>query len=87
MTHPHTHPYALRIAKTVAAVVGGLSGPARQELHQALLRAQAQPYCWPLADRYDLDDTVRVVTTPHAIVHYAVVPASPHLWVFAITVL
>ncbi|MFJ8043903.1 hypothetical protein ACIRBX_25725 [Kitasatospora sp. NPDC096147] len=82
-----THPYTLRIAKPVAAVVGDLAVPARRELRQALLRAQEHPYAWPSADRYDLDDTVRVVTTAHAIVHYAIVPATPHLWAFAITVL
>ncbi|WP_331731194.1 hypothetical protein OHV05_37515 (plasmid) [Kitasatospora sp. NBC_00070] len=89
MNHPHHphHPYELRISKPVAESIRDLPAAARDELRAALMRAQADPLSWPQADRYDLDDTVRVVTTRTLVVHYALVPTSPHLWVFAITVL
>ncbi|GAA4836568.1 hypothetical protein ACGFX4_29470 [Kitasatospora sp. NPDC048365] len=81
------HPHELRIAKAVADGIRELPARAREELRAALLRAQEDPYGWPQADRYDLDDTVRVVTTGAVIAHYAIVPTTPHLWLFAITVL
>lgn len=80
-----SRPHDLRIAKPVAAALRELPPQVREELRTALLRAQSDPYVWPQADRYDLDDTVRVVTTARAVLHYAIVPATPHVWVFALT--
>lgn len=82
-----THPYDLRISKTIAQSIRELPAPVRDELRAALLRAQEDPYSWPQADRYDLDETVRVITTGTVIAHYAIVPTTPHLWMFAITAL
>ncbi|MEV4556320.1 hypothetical protein AB0K51_04890 [Kitasatospora sp. NPDC049285] len=79
--------YEVRIAKQVAEVIAELPVAAREELRAALLRAQDNPAAWPQADRYDLDDTVRVVTTETVIAHYAVVQPARHLWVFAVTTL
>ncbi|RKE23274.1 hypothetical protein [Streptomyces sp. TLI_171] len=80
-------PHRVRIAKPVAEAVRDLPAEARAELHEALLRAAADPYAWPQADRYDLDETVRVITTDHAIAHYAIVHPARRLWVFAVTTL
>ncbi|WP_344442413.1 hypothetical protein [Kitasatospora nipponensis] len=55
----------------------------RKRLHIAVQQAESDPLSWPQADRYDLDTTVRVITTADAIVHYAILPEPPHLWVFA----
>ncbi|MFD9061485.1 hypothetical protein ACFVZ3_08210 [Kitasatospora purpeofusca] len=79
-----THPYVLRVAKPVADAIRDLPADARNELRIALLRAQTDPFAWPQADRYDMDDTVRIVTTTTAIAHYAIVPTTPHLWLFAV---
>jgi len=79
--------FPARFAREVGLVVRELDVEARKELQAALEQAEADPWSWPQADRYDLDDTVRVVATARAIVHYAVLPEPPHLWVFAIAVL
>ncbi|TWE21801.1 hypothetical protein FB465_7027 [Kitasatospora atroaurantiaca] len=76
-----------RFAAEVGRVVRDLAVEDRKELQAALEQAQADPWSWPQADRYELDDSVRVVTTTGAIVHYAILPVPAHLWVFAITVL
>ncbi|WP_424215706.1 hypothetical protein ACN20G_26435 (plasmid) [Streptomyces sp. BI20] len=41
-----------------------------------------------MADKSEegMDESVRVITTRSAIVHYVIVPGpAPHLWVFTIT--
>ncbi|MFF3313154.1 hypothetical protein [Streptomyces sp. NPDC002952] len=57
-------------------------------LRALLLAAVSVPWPWPQADRFDdMDESVRVITTRTAIVHYVIIPGpDPHLWVFAITV-
>ncbi|GGV24031.1 hypothetical protein GCM10010495_44650 [Kitasatospora herbaricolor] len=80
-------PYEARFAREVGLAVRELAADDGKDLRAALEQATADPWSWPQADRYDLDDTVRVVTTPAAIAHYAILPEPPHLWVFAITVL
>ncbi|MFD0352891.1 hypothetical protein ACFVHW_03965 [Streptomyces sp. NPDC127110] len=76
-----------RFAAHVGAAIRELPVPAREELHEAVLQACADPLSWPQADKYEMDDSVRVITTRTAIVHYVVLPGvDPHLWVFAITV-
>ncbi|MFE2917785.1 hypothetical protein [Kitasatospora indigofera] len=80
-------PYEARFAREVGLAVRELDGDDGKELRAALEQAASDPWSWPQADRYDLDDTVRVVTTRAAIAHYAILPEPPHLWVFAITVL
>ncbi|MCX5206407.1 hypothetical protein OG897_33990 [Streptomyces sp. NBC_00237] len=76
-----------RFAAHVGRTVRDLPAPAREELHDALLRACRDPWSWPQADTYELDETVRVITTSAAIVHYAVLTgADPHLWVFAVVI-
>ncbi|MER7759454.1 hypothetical protein [Streptomyces sp. NPDC097619] len=76
-----------RFAAHVGQTIRELPVPVREELHEAVLRACADPWAWPQADKYEMDDTVRVISTRTAIVHYAIIPgADPHLWVFAITV-
>ncbi|MGV9703913.1 hypothetical protein [Streptomyces sp. NPDC003483] len=77
-----------RFAAHVGETIRKLSASAREELHEAVLRACSDPWSWPQADKYDeMDEAVRVITTSTAIVHYVIIPGpSPHLWVFAITV-
>lgn len=76
-----------RFAANVGETIKALPVTVRQELHNAMLRACSDPWSWPQADKYEMDDTVRIVTTPAAIVHYAIIMGpNPHLWVFAITV-
>ncbi|MFH8789021.1 hypothetical protein [Streptomyces roseoverticillatus] len=76
-----------RFAASVGETIKGLPVAAREELHKAMLRACSDPWSWPQADKYEMDDTVRIATTSAAIVHYAILMGpNPHLWVFAITV-
>lgn len=76
-----------RFAAHVGETIKNLPGPDKEELHTAILRACEDPWSWPQADKYEMDETVRVITTSAAIVHYVIIPgADPHLWVFAITV-
>ncbi|AWI32704.1 hypothetical protein DDW44_30790 [Streptomyces tirandamycinicus] len=75
-----------RFAANVGETIKNLPVPDREELHNAVLQACADPWSWPQADKYDMDETVRVITTRAAIVHYVILPGpDPHLWVFAIT--
>ncbi|MFD4413494.1 hypothetical protein [Streptomyces sp. NPDC058476] len=79
--------FPARFAAHVGETVKNLPGPAKEEVHDALVRACTDPWSWPQADKYDMDETVRVITTRTAIVHYVIIPGpDPHLWVFAITV-
>ncbi|MFF2363983.1 hypothetical protein ACFVU0_14925 [Streptomyces sp. NPDC058122] len=79
--------FPARFAAHVGETIKNLPGPAKEELHDAVIRACADPWSWPQADKYDMDEAVRVITTRTAIVHYVIIPGSdPHLWVFAITV-
>lgn len=74
-------------AANVGETIKNLPGPDKQELHAAVLQGCADPWSWPQADKYEMDDSVRVITTRAAIVHYVIIPGpEPHLWVFAITV-
>ncbi|MER7937925.1 MULTISPECIES: hypothetical protein [unclassified Streptomyces] len=76
-----------RFAAHVGETIKNLPGPDRAELQAAVIRACEDPYSWPQADKYEMDEAVRVITTRTAIVHYVIIPgAEPHLWVFAITV-
>ncbi|KIF04138.1 hypothetical protein PL81_20190 [Streptomyces sp. RSD-27] len=76
-----------RFAANVGQTIRELPVPEREELHEAVLRACADPWSWPQADKYELDDSVRVITTRTTIVHYVILPGpDAHLWVFAITV-
>jgi hypothetical protein len=76
-----------RFAANVGQTIKSLPAPDREELHVAVLRACSDPWSWPQADKYEMDETVRVITTSAAIVHYVILMgADPHLWVFAITV-
>ncbi|QDN84372.1 hypothetical protein [Streptomyces sp. RLB3-6] len=77
-----------RFAGNVGETIKNLPVPDKEELHEAVLRACADPWSWPQADKYDgMDESVRVITTRAAIVHYVIIPGpDPHLWVFAITV-
>ncbi|MFE9400113.1 hypothetical protein [Streptomyces flavidovirens] len=76
-----------RFAAHVGETIKNLPVPDREELHNAVLRACSDPWSWPEADKYEMDETVRVITTSAAIVHYVILPGpDPHLWVFAITV-
>ncbi|MFE1294041.1 hypothetical protein [Streptomyces sp. NPDC058731] len=76
-----------RFAAHVGETIKNLPVPAREELHEAIVRACEDPWSWPQADKYEMDDSVRVITTRTAIVHYVILPGpDPHLWVFAITV-
>lgn len=76
-----------RFAQNVGETIKHLPVPDREELHNAVLRACSDPWSWPQADKYEMDETVRVITTSAAIVHYVILPGpNPHLWVFAITV-
>lgn len=81
-----SHPYPARFSAQVGTTIRALPEDTRKAIRAALERAQSDPFVFPQADRYDLDPTVRVLTTPFdTIVHYAVLPE--HLWVFAIMVL
>ncbi|MFJ2738426.1 hypothetical protein ACIO3O_02040 [Streptomyces sp. NPDC087440] len=74
-----------RFAAHVGRAVRDLPTPAKEEIHAAVLRACGDPWSWPQADKYEMDETVRVITTSAAIIHYAILAgAEPHLWVFAI---
>jgi hypothetical protein len=76
-----------RFAAHVGETIKNLPVPDREELHNAVLRACSDPWSWPQADKYEMDESVRVITTSAAIVHYVILPGpNPHLWVFAITV-
>ncbi|MER5482659.1 hypothetical protein ABT024_05495 [Streptomyces sp. NPDC002812] len=76
-----------RFAANVGQTIRELSVPEREELNEAFLRACADPWAWPQADKYEMDESVRVIATRTAIVHYVILPGpDPHLWVFAITV-
>ncbi len=74
-----------RFAAHVGRTVRDLPAPAKEEIHAAVLRACGDPWSWPQADKYELDDTVRVITTSAAIIHYVILTGpDPHLWVFTI---
>ncbi|MEU3843801.1 hypothetical protein AB0E88_27660 [Streptomyces sp. NPDC028635] len=76
-----------RFAAHVGETIKNLPVPDREDLHEAIVRACEDPWSWPQADKYEMDDSVRVITTRTAIVHYVILPGpDPHLWVFAITV-
>lgn len=77
-----------RFAAHVGETIKNLPVPDKEDLHDAVLRACADPWSWPQADKYDgMDESVRVITTRAAIVHYVIIPGpDSHLWVFAITV-
>ncbi|MEY9968912.1 hypothetical protein ABIA33_006999 [Streptacidiphilus sp. MAP12-16] len=80
-------PVPARFAPNVGTTIRTTLEPDQREiLHQAVLRACADPYSWPQADKYELDDSVRVISTPAAIVYYVIIPEPDrHLWVFSIT--
>lgn len=80
--------FPARFAANVGQTIRGLSAPERDELHTAVLQACEDPWSWPQADRYEMDESVRVITTRTAIVHYVIIPGvnDPHLWIFTITV-
>ncbi|MFC8537990.1 hypothetical protein ACFUJY_29320 [Streptomyces sp. NPDC057249] len=76
-----------RFASAVGQTIRDLPATARDELKTAIVRACEDPWSWPQADKYEMDESVRVITTRTAIVHYVILPGpDPHLWVFAITV-
>jgi hypothetical protein len=76
-----------RFAANVGQTIKNLPVPDKEELHEAVLRACSDPWSWPQADKYEMDEAVRVITTRAAIVHYVIISGpEPHLWVFAITV-
>ncbi|MFH8572929.1 hypothetical protein [Streptomyces sp. NPDC017993] len=76
-----------RFANGVGETIKNLPAPEKAALNQAVLQACADPWSWPQADKYEMDETVRVITTRAAIVHYVILMGpSPHLWVLAITV-
>jgi len=76
-----------RFARAVRDAVATLTPHEREQLRGAVEQASADPWSWPRADTGDFDDDVRVITTPAAIVHYAVIPGpEPHLWIFTLTV-
>jgi len=79
--------FPARFAPHVGQAIKTALNPAqREQLHQAVLQACADPYSWPQADKYEMDDAVRVITTDAAIVYYVVIPGpDQHLWVFSIT--
>ncbi|MFF1906523.1 hypothetical protein [Kitasatospora sp. NPDC058218] len=79
--------FPARFAREVGLVVRELDPQVGKSLRGALEQAEADPWSWPQADRYDLDGSVRVITVDRAIVHYAVLPEPPHLWVFAIALI
>ncbi|MBV1940754.1 hypothetical protein KUF83_29925 [Streptomyces sp. BV286] len=75
-----------RIAPNVGATIRDLPAAARKELQDALLRACEDPWGWPQADKYEMDESVRVIATRAAILFYVIIPGpDPHLWVFSIT--
>ncbi|MFB8026007.1 MULTISPECIES: hypothetical protein [unclassified Streptomyces] len=74
-----------RFAATVGQTIRALTAPERDELQAAIQRACEDPWSWPQADKHELDEAVRVITTRTAIVHYVIIPGpDPHLWVFSI---
>ncbi|MFJ5143044.1 hypothetical protein [Streptomyces sp. NPDC088707] len=76
-----------RFAAHVGRTIRDLPNMVREELQEAVVRACEDPWTWPQADKYEMDESVRVITTRTAIVHYVILPGpDPHLWVFAITV-
>lgn len=76
-----------RFAANVGQTIRDLPAPERQEVHEAVLQACEDPWSWPQADKYEMDELVRVITTSAAIVHYVIIPGpDAHLWVFTITV-
>lgn len=76
-----------RFASSVGQTIRDLPANDRDELEAAIVRACDDPWSWPQADKYEMDESVRVITTRTAIVHYVILPGpDPHLWVFAITV-
>ncbi|WP_030372327.1 hypothetical protein [Streptomyces rimosus] len=76
-----------RFAANVGQTIRDLPAPAREELHTAVLQACGDPWSWPQADKYEMDESVRVVTTRSAIIHYVIISGpDAHLWVFTITV-
>ncbi|WP_035838637.1 hypothetical protein [Kitasatospora azatica] len=78
-----------RIAAEVGRVIKVMPTEVREELRLALERAEIDPWSYPQADRYDTDDTVRVIVLNEVILHFAIVPVGepPHLWVFAAALL
>ncbi|MEU7228919.1 hypothetical protein [Streptomyces chrestomyceticus] len=75
-----------RFAANVGQTIRDLPTSAREELHTAVLQACDDPWSWPQADKYEMDESVRVITTHTAIIHYVIIPGpEPHLWVFTIT--
>lgn len=79
MTDRHPARYSSQVARTIRSMPGDV----RKALHVAVQQAEADPLSFPQADRYDLDTTVRIIVTDRAILHYAILPEPPHLWVFA----
>ncbi|MFJ8129574.1 hypothetical protein [Streptomyces hydrogenans] len=76
-----------RFASTVGQTIRSLPTAERAELQRAVARACEDPWSWPQADKYEMDESVRVITTRAALVHYVILPGpDPHLWVFAIAV-
>ncbi len=76
-----------RFAANVGETIKNLPVPDKEELHAAVLQACEDPWSWPQADKYEMDEAVRVITTSVALVHYVILPGpDPHLWVFTITV-
>ncbi|MGW6918276.1 hypothetical protein ACWGB8_31360 [Kitasatospora sp. NPDC054939] len=79
--------FPARFAREVGPAIRELDPDLRKSLRAALEQAEADPWSWPAADRYDLDSTVRVITVDRVILHCAVLPEPPHLWVFAVAVI
>ncbi|MEV8533999.1 hypothetical protein [Streptomyces sp. NPDC051211] len=78
--------FTARFSREVGQAIKSLADPGKADLQAAVRQACADPYSWPQADKYELDETVRVISTPTAIVHYVIIPGmNPHLWIFAIT--
>ncbi|MFC8448956.1 hypothetical protein [Kitasatospora sp. NPDC057223] len=75
-------------AETTALIRTAMSEPDRKLLHGAVEQASRDPWSWPQADRYDLDDSVREITLPGIIAHYVILPDPPvpHLWFLAVIV-
>ncbi|MFD4483470.1 hypothetical protein ACFWPU_46295 [Streptomyces sp. NPDC058471] len=79
--------FPARFAAHVGQAIRDLPVPDQDELHTAILQACADPWSWPQADRYEMDESVRVITTRAAILHYVIIPGNDaHLWLFTITV-
>lgn len=76
-----------RFASAVGQTIRDLPAAERDEIEAAIVAACDDPWSWPQADKYEMDESVRVIATRAAIVHYVILPGpDPHLWVFAITV-